>query len=653
VQLAILAGFVLFLLAGAGVAWMVLSDSGNASPDPSDAQTAAGRPRADHTPGTVNPTPVPVGSTTEPPNGSNREPKNESAGESDRTHEPINDTSTNPQKPPPPASPAGPTGPQALHVGSSGNVIMVTDRRTHKEIWRKNATGPVVFLGFAPDGKTVISRDQNGETCTWDAATGNLLKREQPKAKPKPDPAITKKPPPKTETPVPKAEKVLDPEELRASLVKVKEIDFYPVVYKLRNAAIEASVTGKDFATDQQLRQLYELVSPPKFLAKVNGVLLKKAGEEGLPLVPKAKVRMTLQAARTMDAMSKQLRVQGFVSIPGAAPAPLVTPGGVPGVPKKGPGAVIKASAHATELENWCKENHIERYEGALNTFLQMLQIEDDPTRMVLVEEVGKCKTAVGTEILANRAVFDLSPDVRKASVELLRKRKPETYRSLLLQKFRYPWAPAADHAAEALVSLTDKNAIPKLAELLAQPDPSLPVFDDKKKTGVVKELVRINHMRNCFLCHAVSRVATQLVRGAVPEPGAALPLPEMYYNSARADFVSATVTFLRQDFSVAQPVKNAAPWPSMQRYDYMVRTRKATDAEMAKLRDTPSGSYPQRNAVLSALRKLSGRDLGTSTVAWKKYASELANKPKAKGDPKDKPKAKGDPKPPEKKPGS
>jgi hypothetical protein len=88
---------------------------------------------------------------------------------------------------------------------------------------------------------------------------------------------------------------------------------------------------------------------------------------------------------------------------------------------------------------------------------------------------------------------------------------------------------------------------------------------------------------------------------------------------------VQADVTFLRQDFSVSQPVENASPWPTMQRYDYMVRLRKATDAEMAQLQDSPAASYPQRNAVLAALRQLSGRDLGPTTEAWQKYAATLA----------------------------
>jgi hypothetical protein len=77
----------------------------------------------------------------------------------------------------------------------------------------------------------------------------------------------------------------------------------------------------------------------------------------------------------------------------------------------------------------------------------------------------------------------------------------------------------------------------------------------------------------------------------------------------------------------VSQPVDNASPWPTMQRYDYMVRLRKATDAELAQLQDSPAPTYPQRNAVLAALRQLSGRDLGTETEPWQKYAAQLAPK--------------------------
>ena len=59
---------------------------------------------------------------------------------------------------------------------TSGSAVAVTDRVTGKEIWRQDAAAPVVFLAFAPGGKAVVSRDENGQTCTWDALTGKELR---------------------------------------------------------------------------------------------------------------------------------------------------------------------------------------------------------------------------------------------------------------------------------------------------------------------------------------------------------------------------------------------------------------------------------------------------------------------------------------------
>jgi hypothetical protein len=134
---------------------------------------------------------------------------------------------------------------------------------------------------------------------------------------------------------------------------------------------------------------------------------------------------------------------------------------------------------------------------------------------------------------------------------------------------------------------------------------------------------MRINHMRNCFLCHAASMDKNDLVRGAVPRPG--LPLPRLYYVAERGDFVQANITFLWQDFSVAQHVDDAGPWPEMQRFDYLVRTRLATKAEMADLKNASTEDYPQRRAVLTTLRSLTGSDLGASTAAWQQYAEKLS----------------------------
>jgi hypothetical protein len=621
-RLAIVAGFVLFLAVGAVLALVVFFDYLSPFATRSRSQAAVVNPPATTTPdisrSTTQPQPTPVRDPQlDLPTSPKPDPRPDPITPTPDTklipvHDPI------PPAPPPlpPKDPENPIGPHSLSVASIGEVIVVSDRLTGKEVWRQTASAPVQFLAFGENGKTVISRDAKNETCYWDAVTGKLLSRQlaipapvTPGSTPvkSPDPDFSKLP------------KTSDAEELRAGLLKVKEIDFSPVIEKMRDDAISASITGQDFAKDQQLRQQFKDMSPPVFLATINNMLLKKAVEEGLPLLSQQYGQLAPDAAKTMNTMSKELRRRGFVSIPGAAPNVALIPRGTP---VKNADSV-QATAHAAELQKWCDDNHIENYAGALTTFQQMLQVEHSPTRMVMIDEVAKCDTPEATRILVARAVFDTSPKVRQAAVELLRKRKPEAYRPVLMSIFRYPWAPAADHAAAAIVSLDDKPAIPDLVALLDKPDPLRAVYDDKRQTGVVHELVRINHMRNCFLCHAVSTKPSDLVRGAVPHVGQ--PLPPMYYESHRGDFVQATGTFLLQDFSICQPVENPAPWPSMQRYDYLVRTRKATPEEMAELKNSPPATYPQRDAVLTTLRQLSGRDLGDSTDAWKKYAAEIA----------------------------
>jgi hypothetical protein len=83
----------------------------------------------------------------------------------------------------------------------------------------------------------------------------------------------------------------------------------------------------------------------------------------------------------------------------------------------------------------------------------------------------------------------------------------------------------------------------------------------------------------------------------------------------------------LRQDFSVIQHVANSAPWPEEQRYDYVVRTRKATAEELQAAKERTDDSYPQRDAVLKALRGLTGRDAGATAEDWKKDLDEAKEK--------------------------
>src|SRR5262249_47717909 len=120
-------------------------------------------------------------------------------------------------------------------------------------------------------------------------------------------------------------------------------------------------------------------------------------------------------------------------------------------------------------------ERAVWQHEDALPALVQLLQTEDRPIRLLLVEQLHNIQGPAASAALARRAVFDLSVEVRQAAVLALKDRPREEYRQLLLDGLRYPWAPAADHAAEALVALNDREAISALAELLGEPDPTLP----------------------------------------------------------------------------------------------------------------------------------------------------------------------------------
>jgi hypothetical protein len=256
-----------------------------------------------------------------------------------------------------------------------------------------------------------------------------------------------------------------------------------------------------------------------------------------------------------------------------------------------------------------------------------MLQAEDPSIRWQLVKVMESVPGPEASTVLARRATFDLAADVREAAVKALEGRPRKEYRPQLLAALRYPWPPAADHAAEALVALGDREAVPALRELLDQPDPRAP-FRGRDGKWVVSEVVRINHLGNCLLCHAPSTSPRDPVRGFVPSRDR--PLPQAYYaGRSGGDFVRADVTYLRQDFSVSEPVKDHGPWPAVQRFDYLVRTRELTPVERAALpaaaadagaarqgaadRAVPC-TYPQREAVLFALRHLTegaDRDAG------------------------------------------
>jgi hypothetical protein len=258
----------------------------------------------------------------------------------------------------------------------------------------------------------------------------------------------------------------------------------------------------------------------------------------------------------------------------------------------------------------------------------QMLQAENHDTRKVLIDALRKIPDRRATEALAMRALVDLSPEVRSAAIQALKDRASEEYRPLLNAGLRYPWNPVVAHAAEALIALEGNQAGGELTRTLLEPDPSWPftVQVGRKEVPVVREVVRVNHLANCVLCHAPSFDSSDLVRAAIPVPGQPLPGPATapaYYEGGE-NFVRADVTYLRQHFSVVQPVLRSGQWPANQRFDYLVRlrpllTKKESDLARALLLKPLT---PQKELLVQALKDLTGRDPGTTAEEWQKFAA-------------------------------
>lgn len=274
------------------------------------------------------------------------------------------------------------------------------------------------------------------------------------------------------------------------------------------------------------------------------------------------------------------------------------------------------------------------RNPAAIPALMQLLQVENASIRSLLVELLKDIEGKEASEALAQRVLFDLSPQVRAKAVEALANRPMEEYQKVLLAGFRYPWPAAAVHAANALMDLKDlavkdKGLVPAIAELLKEPNPRLPFAveiekksGEKRKVLAVRELVRINHMSNCMVCHAPSSSNKDMVRGRVPIPNEDPP-PLYYAEQSGQVFVRADTTFLRQDFSVVQPVARSGKWPGDQRFDYVTRVRPVSDKEKMQFEklqkeDKVSPTFVQKEALLFTLRELTGKNPGSSYKDWK-----------------------------------
>lgn len=257
------------------------------------------------------------------------------------------------------------------------------------------------------------------------------------------------------------------------------------------------------------------------------------------------------------------------------------------------------------------------------------------------------------TRALARLALFSPDQRAREIAARGLKVRREQDYTPILLDGLRYPLPATARRAAEALVRLDRKDLAPQLVAALETADPRLPVQD--KNGWQARELVRINHHRNCLLCHAPAHTKAVVqvaqdnkaeLRDRMKRAQKALeklkddsenllapaPLPNRSFDKDTSSYrredemdhilVRVDITYLRQDFSAFLPVEDAAPWPDYQRFDFLVRTRTLSEADATALRkrlQPQQGEMtPYQQAALFGLRELTGLE-ATGAADWRR----------------------------------
>jgi sugar lactone lactonase YvrE len=347
--------------------------------------------------------------------------------------------------------------------------------------------------------------------------------------------------------------------------------------------------------------------APPRFLSR--------ADLAGLPMRMGTECKLNPDAADHLQGGSVALRAHLTQSRAGGGAAAGFLSGVAGGAatdPRPDPKTLHNRLCTDTERYNkWLKPE-------AIPVLQQLLVAENEAIREVLIDQLSGIKGATASVALAQRALYDLHPGVRQQALEALQKRPVSEYRKVLLDGFLYLWPAVAEHAAEAVIALKMKDSVPALLALLDRPDPGA-VYEKPGKGHFVREIVKINHPRNCLLCHAQSIRTDDKVRGQVPTTDQSLTPP--YYGGTTGTFVRADITYLKQDFSFPLTVENPGLWPSAQRFDFLVRERRATPIELAAARKPAAGqpASQHKQSLFFALRELTGADPGPAVEDWKK----------------------------------
>ncbi len=338
----------------------------------------------------------------------------------------------------------------------------------------------------------------------------------------------------------------------------------------------------------------------------LEGILASRPDLKGLPLVLGDDCHLSEQDARIQSSVSSSMggALQKFDSF---------------GNRDIKNDRLLRTLAVSAAIDKCCESGY-ENPTQALTTLDQMMQIDHTYLVLNVIENLRSASTDTGIKLIAKRAKFDLRPEVRLSATHALKEFPKEKYRDILMEGFEYPWYVVAQHSAEALVRLDDKQAVPELVELLKQ-NKSLASFEEDGKF-FQREVVAVNHLRNCLLCHAPSTSLDDRSRGKVPDWEH--ELPREYYQSKVGTFVRADITYLTQDFSVMQPVEASGPWPKDQRFDYMVYKR-PTSEMVAQQPSAMKQNKIHRQAIIFALQSLTGKNpQDNSWKTWSRIADDM-----------------------------
>jgi hypothetical protein len=280
-----------------------------------------------------------------------------------------------------------------------------------------------------------------------------------------------------------------------------------------------------------------------------------------------------------------------------------------------------QSKSFVSEINNEDEREHV--YQAHIAAIHQVMPAEDSSTKNSLLRTLSAVPRPEATRMLARMAVFSTDDSIRTAAIEALTVRREADATDVLVAGLSYPWPGIAENAADAIVKLKRRDLIPQLEAMHTASDPRGPRTEELngRQETVAHELVRVNHLQNCQLCHApaeAGKTPSEALTALMPIPsipltgegdgdGGGYGQPPSPSAPPSPIVVRVDVTYLRQDFSTMQRVSEwtADSWSPIQRFDFLVRRRVLTPAEAADLRTRLQGESPYQRAAVKALQAL------------------------------------------------